>query len=140
PIIPCDTCFDSFAYQGVKLHDSFNAAGNVFNSTPAVGFDLDTFKIGSQPGGLGLLTVGDTSATITVSSGDDIPGPPGGSGGGEFFVLGWSLLRLNRPAPNFQNADTSKTVDPTSAGPGETVFYTVQVANEGSADATGASL
>lgn len=142
PFIPCDTCFDFFQYNATKLQDvgTNNNAGNLFNSSTALGLDIDTFKIGSQAGGMGLLSVGDTAATLTVGSGDDLPGPPGGSGGGEFVVLGWTLLRLNRPSPQFQNADTFKTVDPLSAGPGETVFYTVQVANEGSADATGASL
>ncbi|MEL6178150.1 MAG: hypothetical protein AAFS10_04310, partial [Myxococcota bacterium] len=132
PDLRCDTCFDYISFNGVKLSDPNNPPNNIFNSTTpsggALGVDIDTFDVSS------LVNVGDTSVLIEVGSGDGIPTAQGG--GGESVFLGYTILSLNRLSPNFQTVNTFKAVDPQEAGPGETVFFTINVANEGSLEAT----
>ena len=113
------------------IFDTFNDAGNLFNSSLGAavnGVDLDRYNVGA--GGLNILKVGDTSATIFVGSGDGDPNT-GGGGGGEFVILGWVNLTLTRPSPRFVAPNTTKAVDFTTAGPGSTLTYTLKFANEG---------
>lgn len=137
PVLRCTTCFDYAAINGTKLSDPFNSANNVFNSTvpeaTAIGVDIDSYTISD------LVSVGDTSIQIEIGSGDGNPstGHASGAGGGELFLVGYNLLTVNRLAPNFRNDGTFMTVDPTEAAPGDSLFYTVEVNNSGSLDATG---
>ncbi|MCC6998242.1 MAG: DUF11 domain-containing protein [Deltaproteobacteria bacterium] len=131
----CPECWDFFALNGVDLTDGANPPKNVMNSTPALGFDLDTFNVGTDGGGQGILTTGATSVMARVGAGDGVPSANGG--GGESFLLGWTLLRLNRPSPNFQNPNTNKISDPPEVGPGGELVYIINVSNGGSQDASG---
>ncbi|MFH0901415.1 MAG: hypothetical protein V2A73_12375, partial [Pseudomonadota bacterium] len=127
----CETCQDFFDVNGVHLHDGLNPWGNVYNSTPALGFDLDEFDIGTAGGGLGILDTGDTSAVITTGSGDLVLDRTL-TDTAETVFLGWVMLRLNRPSPNFRGPVTRKTVDVSSATTGSTLYYSLTVANQGS--------
>ncbi len=137
PVLRCTTCFDYVEINGTRLSDPINPAGNLFNSTlpegSAIGIDIDAFDISD------LVSPGDTSIRIEVGSGDGNPstGHNAGAGGGELFFLGYNVVTINRLAPNFRTDATFMSVDPTEASPGEVIFYTIQVTNEGSLDATG---
>ena len=132
PVIGCDTCFDFVSFNGDKLFDSLNPANNIFNSTlpegAAIGVDIDSYDVSSQ------VRPGDTTVRIQVGSGDNntSTGHANGAGGGELFLLGYNVLTINRLAPSFRNRDTFITADPTEASPGEVIFYTIQVTNDGS--------
>jgi uncharacterized repeat protein (TIGR01451 family) len=129
---PDGSCIDSLEFNGARLSNANNPQGNLFNgSVPggfAIGVDLDTYDISS------LVTTGTTSATIRLLSGDGIGNNIAGQshGYGEYFLVNWLLLRLNRLAPNFQTSGTFKDVVPNEAGPGGTVFFTITVRNDGS--------
>lgn len=132
PQVRCSDCFDFISINGQRLSDSNNPPGNIFNSTTpsggALGVDIDTFDVSN------LFRAGDTSAAIQFGSGDGRPSSQGG--GGESVFLGYVLLSLNRLAPNFQTRNTLKSVDPSEAGPGETVFFEIELTNDGSLAAT----
>ncbi|MBI3071047.1 MAG: DUF11 domain-containing protein [Deltaproteobacteria bacterium] len=156
----CPECVDFLALNNgttsVRLQDNLNPSGNLFNSSinrgqggTAVGVDLDTFDIGTT--GLNVLKPGLTQLGVTWGAGDGVItrscapcggqyNPPAGCGdrgyGGESIMLQYLLLKLDTLAPNFRGSRTTKTVDPTTAGEGETLYYTINVTNEGSQDAT----
>lgn len=134
----CDTCPDFFAVNGSNLTDGFNPSGNSYNSSDALGLDIDEFRIGTSAGGLGVLDTGDTMASISTGTGDNIR-EGGGADTGESVFLGYVFLRVNRPSPNFRGAATQKIADPPSAATGETIFYSINLANQGSLAATGVS-
>ena len=134
PPMTCTTCEDYVKFNGTTLQDSLGWPGNIFNESAGNGYgvDIDEIEIGS------LLSPGATSATIEIGSGTGpvvTPAPP--HGGGELYGFGWTLLSLRRPSPNFKTAATNKSVNPTTAGQGETVAYSVNIANAGSLAATG---
>ncbi|MCK5797501.1 MAG: DUF11 domain-containing protein, partial [Deltaproteobacteria bacterium] len=131
----CTTCQDSLAFNGSFVQDTAGRPGNLFNesleSGGNSGVDIDTIDVSS------LVMPHATSATIRLVSGTGpVQNPVPSHGGGELFGYGWTLLALSRPAPNFKTSATTKTVNPTSAGHGETLSYTVTVTNTGSAVAT----
>ena len=128
PDVRCNDCFDFLEFNGTHLIDERGWENNLFNSSTSLGVDLDSFDVSE------MVDAGDSSVTITVGSGDGIPSGQGG--GGESFFLGYVLLRLNRLAPSFRSDNTFKSVDPAEAGPGETVFFSITVTNDGSLDAT----
>jgi uncharacterized repeat protein (TIGR01451 family) len=136
PVLRCTTCFDYMSVNGTKLSDPLNPANNLFNSTlpegSAIGIDIDSFDISS------IVRAGDTQIRIEVGSGDGNPatGQNNGAGGGELFGLGYTVVTVNRLAPNFRGPNTFLTADPTEVSPGETIFYTLQVTNEGSLSAS----
>lgn len=129
---PDGSCIDSIAFNNTRLSSSTNPSGNVFNGTVPTGFalgvDLDTFNVSS------LVRSGDTSASITITSGDGVANNSDfdNHGWGEYVVVNWLLLRINRLAPNFNTDKTFLDVVPTSVGPGGTVFFTLNITNEGS--------
>ena len=137
PLFNCPTCFDYLSVNGEKLSDPLNEPNNLFNSTIpqgiAIGVDIDSYDVSD------LVSPGDSSVRIEVGSGDGNPatGHDNGAGGGELFAVGYNVLTINRLAPNFRSRDTFVSVDPTEAAPGETLFYTVVVTNDGSLTATG---
>jgi uncharacterized repeat protein (TIGR01451 family) len=137
PPYTCTTCQDYVKFNGTTLQDNLGWPGNIFNESLGNGYgvDIDTIEVGS------LLSGGATSATIEVGSGT---GPVLSSqpphGGGELFGFGWTLLSLRRPSPNFKSSATNKSVNPTTAGQGETLAYTVNIVNTGSMAATGTVL
>ena len=126
----CDSCPDFFEVNGTLLQDGFNPPGNVYNSSDALGLDIDEFDIGSASGGLGILDTGDTTAVVRTGTGDTIINPGGDTG--ETVFLGWVFLRLNRPSPSFRGPATQKVADLASAGTGQTISYSINVANQGS--------
>jgi uncharacterized repeat protein (TIGR01451 family) len=143
----CDVCpdFVSFATNGspnpTQLSNEHNRVGNLWNGTVQVsgqgggatpGVDIDSYDIGA--GGLGLLRENDTTASLRAGTGDGQAG--GRVGGGELVFLGWSGLSLDTFSPSLNGAGTSKSVFPPEAGPGDLLFYTVDIENDGSAEAT----
>ena len=137
PPYTCTTCQDYVKFNGTTLQDSLGWPGNIFNESLGNGYgvDIDTIEIGA------LLAPGDTSATIEIGSGTGpVLNPPPVHGGGELYGFGWTLLSLRRPSPNFKTAATNKSVNPTSAGQGETLAYTVNIVNAGSLPATGTTV
>ncbi len=133
---PDQSCIDAVSFNGTKLSNAFNHPGNIFNgSVPggyAVGVDLDTYDVSH------LVSPGDTSATISLISGDGIENnnPWDTHGWGEYVIVNWLLLRLNRLAPNFSTNKTRLDVVPGEVAPGATVYFTLTVTNDGSMDAT----
>ena len=133
PPATCSTCQDYVKFNGTTLTDSLGWPGNIFNESLGNGYgvDIDHIEVGN------LLTGGATSASIEIGSGTGpVLNPPPSHGGGELFGLGWTLLTLRRPAPNFKSSATNKSVNPTQAGQGETLAYTVNITNAGSLPAT----
>ena len=134
PVFGCDECFDYISFNGRKLSDANNPENNIWNSTTpaggALGIDIDTFDISD------LVSPGTRTARIEIGSGDGDTSTGQAGGGGELVFMGYVMLTINRRAPDFRSSRTFKSVDPTEAGPGETLFYTVQVTNDGSQDAT----
>jgi uncharacterized repeat protein (TIGR01451 family)/fimbrial isopeptide formation D2 family protein len=142
PPILCPTCFDYVEFQpkngppkkltqGAENQD----ANNIFNSSSGDGVDLDVFDI-SQ-----LLQPNDTEATFVVSSGDgDITNNTGnnGSGYGELIFYGYTVLQIDRKAPNFKNFVTQYTVNEAEAFPGKELTYTIDLQNNGPLDAENA--
>ena len=131
----CTVCQDSVTFNGTKLVDTSGNPDNIFNesldSGNNSGVDIDSIDVSA------LVAPGSTSATIQLNSGTGPVDPTDPThGGGELFGYGWTLLALSRPAPNFKSGQTSKTVNPTTAGQGETLAYNVTIANTGSAVAT----
>jgi uncharacterized repeat protein (TIGR01451 family) len=134
PPYTCTTCQDYVKFNGSTLQDNLGWPGNIFNESLGNGYgvDIDTIEVGN------LIPGGATSATIEVGSGTGpvlSTQPP--HGGGELFGFGWTLLSLRRPSPNFKSSATNKSVNPTTAGQGETLAYTVNLVNTGSMAATG---
>lgn len=134
PVFGCDTCFDYISFNGTKLSDPNNPEDNIWNSTTpaggALGIDIDTFDISS------LVRPGTRTARIEIGSGDGDTSTGQAGGGGELVFMGYVMLTINRRAPDFRSSNTFKSVDPSEAGPGETLFYTVNVTNDGSQNAT----
>lgn len=133
---PCATCFDFVQFNGTKLTGGAgnNEANNIMNSTPEAGVDLDTFDVSN------LVKTGDTTATFLVSSGNGLLSDNGDlqvqqAGAGELFFYNYTLLQINRKAPNFKNIISKTTVNATEAAPGETLTYTVDLLNNGQLDA-----
>jgi uncharacterized repeat protein (TIGR01451 family) len=131
----CTVCNDSVTFNGTKLSDSTGQPDNIFNESLDTGgnsgVDIDRIDVSA------LVPPRSTSATIRINAGSGPVVPAGTShGGGELFGFGWTLLSLSRPAPNLRSSQTTKTVNPVTAGQGERVAYSVTVANTGSADAT----
>ena len=129
----CATCFDFASFRSssftsaTKLANGSNPANNSLNSSwrgqPST--DIDTYSLD------GLINTGDQTAQITVGSGDGaVPG-----GDGESWFLGWMIMTVDTLTPNFARSQTKKTVDTLSAGGGQRLYYTIDVVNEGSADA-----
>ncbi|MEO1175376.1 MAG: DUF11 domain-containing protein, partial [Myxococcota bacterium] len=83
----------------------------------------------------GLIQTNDNTAQITVSSGDGILGD-----GGESFFLGWLIMSVDTLTPRFNSSATKKSVSPTQAAAGQSLFYTLDVVNDGSDTATGVVL
>ncbi|OIP28771.1 MAG: hypothetical protein AUK47_29115 [Deltaproteobacteria bacterium CG2_30_63_29] len=133
---PDGSCVDSVEYNGSPLSNSFNAPGNVYNGTVpggfAVGVDLDTYDIST------LVSTGDSSATISIVSGDGTfnNSPFDTHGWGEYLIVNWLLMRINRLAPNFAADKTRLDVVPSEVAPGGTVFFTLTLTNQGSMTAT----
>ncbi|HAN31169.1 MAG TPA: hypothetical protein DCQ06_06180, partial [Myxococcales bacterium] len=132
---PCGTCYDYIAVNGTKLTGGAgnSDANNIFNSTPETSVDLDRFDI-SQ-----LVKPKDTSATILVSSGDgDLTNNQPGvfNGYGELVMYGYTVVEVNRLAPNYKNPITKYTVNAGDAAPGDTLTYTVDLLNSGQLDAS----
>lgn len=129
----CLTCYDFVQFNGTKLTGGAgnNEPNNIFNSTPEPGVDLDTFDISP------LVKTGDTTANFLVSSGDgksnSVEEQLGGCG--ELFFYGYTLLQINRKAPNFKNPVTKYTVNASEAAPGDTLTYTIDLMNNGPLDA-----
>ncbi|MEM6731211.1 MAG: hypothetical protein AAF658_06625, partial [Myxococcota bacterium] len=133
----CPDCFDfvefSTASSSVtKLTNGRNPPNNSFNSSwdGQSGIDIDTYDL------FNLIDTGDTQATITVSSGDGVVP----AGGGESFFLGWLIMSIDTLTPRFRSAATKKEASPATASAGQSVFYSIDVVNDGSADATGVLL
>lgn len=118
----------SSAASGSRLQSStpHNPSGNIWNSTIALGVDLDTFNIGQ--GGLNLIKQGDTQATIVCGTGDGIV--PGGNG--ESVFLGFILFAVDTLTPSFRSKNTYKRVSQQNASVGDTLTYTLRVSNDGS--------
>lgn len=137
---PCATCYDFVSFNGVELTGGAgnNEPHNIMNSTPETGLDLDTFDIS------GLMKPNDTTAQIVVSSGDgDVSNntPQGNVAGyGEFFVYGWTLLQINRKAPNFKSTVNKFYANFTEASPGDVLTYTDDLLNTGPVDADNTTL
>jgi uncharacterized repeat protein (TIGR01451 family) len=136
PLFMCETCFDFLALNGTQLSDGTNPAGNLFNSSTALGVDLEGFDVSA------LIPVGANSARIRVGSGDGIVDRrnPEPGGGGEMFMLGYVLLDVDRNAPNFRREGTVLSVVPDEGAPRERVVITLRIANEGTLDATNAQV
>ncbi len=137
---PCDTCYDFVSFNGTKLTGGAgnNEENNIMNSTPETGIDLDTFDVST------FVKPNDTSATLVVSSGngsltDNTQGLLS-AGYGEFFVYGWSLLQVNRKAPNFKSTVNKFYANYTEASPGDTLTYTDDLLNTGPLDADNTTL
>ncbi|MEL6544625.1 MAG: hypothetical protein AAFQ82_08360, partial [Myxococcota bacterium] len=132
----CPTCFDFIEFQAsgpvTKLSNGRNPENNSFNSSwdGQSGIDIDTYDL------FGLVETGDNSASITVSSGDGVVP----LGGGESFFLGWVIMSIDTLTPRFRSAATKKEASPSSASAGQSVFYSIDVVNEGSDAATGVVL
>ncbi|MCB9642977.1 MAG: DUF11 domain-containing protein [Myxococcales bacterium] len=120
------------ATQSTKLESStpYNPPGNVWNSTLALGVDLDTFEIGRR--GQNLLKPGDTFADLSLGTGDGIACPGGACGDGELVFLGFIVLSIDTLTPNFRNTRTRKRVDRGNAGVGDILTYTIDIVNTGS--------
>ncbi len=141
---PCPTCWDFVSFNGSELTGGAgnNEPHNIMNSTPQAGIDLDTFDVSS------LVKVGDTQANFLVSSGNgslsdntNSQNPPIGSnmgGNGELFFYSYTLLQINRKAPNYKNIVSHYTVnskEATTASPGEIVNFQLDLLNTGQLDA-----
>jgi len=126
----CPTCYDYISFKGTKLSDGANPANNSFNSSwnGQASLDIDTYNL------VGLINTGDTTASIEVGSGDGIPGHP--QGGGESFFVGWVVMTVDTLTPNFAGTSTRLRVTPSTASGGQTLFYTIDVVNQGSLAAT----
>jgi len=112
-----------------------NPPYNLWNSSEALGVDIDHFDIGDK--GLGILKSGQTRMHVDCGSGDGVPGvvdPEFTSH--DMVILGWVALALDTLAPNFDNNLTDKTVDKKEASPGEVLTYTLKLTNTGSDSAT----
>ncbi|MDX9720244.1 MAG: hypothetical protein RBU37_05835, partial [Myxococcota bacterium] len=133
---PDGSCVDSLHFNGTPLFNSFNDPGNVFNSTVpggfALGVDLDTYDVSY------LVDPGDSSASVSLISGDGVfnNSPEDMHGWGEYFIVNWLLLRINRLSPNFSTSKTYLDVVPTEVAPGGTVFFTLTLTNDGSMNAS----
>ncbi|HEV8324965.1 MAG TPA: OmpA family protein [Myxococcota bacterium] len=137
PPLLCPSCTDFMQVTSLPsggmglLSDAADPPGNVFNSSDALGLDIDTYSLAS------IVASGDTTLNILTGTGDGVPHAPGDpTGGGEKVLLGYVLLTLNRPAPNF-GISSSKIASPSgSVAPGQEIVYTIVVRNDGSVNAT----
>ncbi len=116
---------------GKRLSSStpYNPPGNIWNSTIALGVDIDSFQLGQN--GLGIISPGDDQALIICGTGDGVV--PGGNG--ESVFLGYLLMTIDTLSPNFRNIQTKKRVSHQNASVGTTLTYTLTIANSGSAAA-----
>ena len=151
----CVTCNDFIRVKRpggnyIYLQNDSNPPNNIWNSSHStveangVGIDIDTFNIGE--GGLNVLRPGDTQLIVQAGVGDGFPVHPisgdpnapdfndSAAGGGESVFLGFIALGLDTVAPIFESSQ--KHVDKLEASAGETLTYTIDVINTGSADAT----
>lgn len=127
PQFPCATCYDFISFNGTKLQDEKFQPNNIFNSSTGVGVDIDTIDISS------LLAPNMSSAQIRVGSGDGIlDGQPAVHGHGELILYGYTLLTIDRLAPNFRKQLTSYLAVPNKAAAGEIVTFELTLSNEGS--------
>ncbi len=137
---PCATCWDFVSFNGVELTGGAgnNEPHNIMNSTPETGIDLDTFDVST------LVKPNDTSASLVVSSGNgslaDNNQQVAMAGAGEFFVYGWSLLQVNRKAPNFKSTVNKFYANFTEASPGDVLTYTDDLLNTGPLDSDNTTL
>ncbi len=141
---PCASCWDFVSFNGIELTGGAgnNEAHNIMNSTPETGIDLDTFDVST------LVKPNDTTATLVVSSGDGTLATnqepayheDNLAGNGEFFVYGWTLLQVNRKAPNFKSTVNKFYANYTEASPGDTLTYTDDLLNTGPLDADNTTL
>lgn len=130
----CPTCYDFISFQragaagATKLSNGTNPANNSFNSSwnGQASIDIDTYNLS------GLIQTGDSSATITVGSGDGVVP----TGDGESFFVGWVVMSVDTLTPKFRGVQTKKRVSPATASAGQRVYYTLDVVNEGSVAAT----
>lgn len=131
PNYPCPNCYDFISLNNKKLFDSRNPQNNIWNSTLALGVDIDTFNIGAS--GLNILTPNQTSTTIRLGSGDGIiPNDYPEAGGGESVFLGFIVLGIDTLSPNFRTSRTNLVVDRSEASQGDSLTYIVTVTNDGS--------
>jgi uncharacterized repeat protein (TIGR01451 family) len=132
----CPNCWDSIWFKSNTgsspsvLSNGLNPAHNSFNSSTDVSIDIDTYDLG------GLIRTADNSATITVGSGDGIVDALYNQGNGESFNVGWIIMTVDTLTPNFGGMQTKKRVLPANAGPGQRLYYLIDVVNEGSLAAT----
>jgi uncharacterized repeat protein (TIGR01451 family)/fimbrial isopeptide formation D2 family protein len=134
---PCDSCYDFVKFNNTELTGGAgnNEPHNIMNSSVEPGLDLDTFDVSN------LVKPNDTSANLIVSSGDGSlatnasGSPDNAAGNGEFFVYGWTLLQVNRKAPNFKSTVNKFYANYSEASPGDTLTYTDDLLNTGPLDA-----
>ena len=137
---PCQSCPDYFAFNGTKLSGGAGNSDvdNIFNSTPETAIDLDSYDVSK------LVKPQDTTAQVLVSSGDgdlsNNASTPAGqlTGYGEMLLYGYTLIEINRLAPNFKNAFTKFRVNAkqkTSAVAGQELTFSLDVFNVGELDA-----
>ncbi|MBN2693584.1 DUF11 domain-containing protein [bacterium] len=139
PDYPCPTCYDFISINGTKLQDGLNSPNNIWNSSIALGVDIDSFNIGST--GLNILRPNQTSMTILLGSGDGvIPNAYPQAGGGESIFLGYMLLGIDTVSPNFRTSRTGLVVDRTAASQGDSLTYIATITNDGSQDATNVTI
>ena len=137
---PCATCYDFVSFNGVELTGGAgnNEPHNIMNSTPETGLDLDTFDVST------LVKPNDTSAKLVVSSGNgslaDNFGQTNLAGDGEFFVYGWTLLQVNRKAPNYKSSVNKLFANFTEASAGDVISYTTDLLNTGPVDSDNTTL
>lgn len=133
----CPSCWDGLSFRAqsaaspTMLANGMNPRYNSFNSSSDVSTDIDTYSLG------GLIGTGDTSATLTMLSGDGAVDVAYNQGNGESFNVGWVVMTIDTLTPNFAGSQTRKTVLPANAGPGQRLYYLIDVVNQGSAAATG---
>ena len=136
-LLGCPNCLDFIQFQAQSssapaiLWDGDNPAYNSFNSSTSTSIDIDTYYLD------GLIDTGDLSAQITLGSGDGVVDGFYNQGNGESFFVGWVIMTIDTLTPNFGGTQTRKTVVPVAASPGQSLYYIIDVVNEGSLGATG---
>ncbi len=132
----CDTCLDFVgvtppggSYQVLSNgdRDPGNAFTGRYRGGPSI--DINTYSLNS------ILPIGAESVTVRVGSGDGNSG-----GGGESFFLGWSLISTDRKFPLIAEGDATIVASYSTAVPGQSLRYTIEFTNSGSAPLTGAVL
>lgn len=117
---------ENFTVNGNSLVDALNPLGNVYNSTintlnssTSYGVDLDTFDIAAY------LRAGDTSATATVTSGNDL------------VILNTVAIS---GATTVADLELTKTANNTTFSEGQTITYTLNLLNRGPSIANGTQI